>query len=273
MTQTMTPQMFARPMGAEAVKSCCTTLYESDIARLLMGDSFHPGGVKLSERLGALIELTPKTHLIDIASGKGTTAFALAKKFGCRVSGVDLSRQNVDIATQSAASQGLADRVTFHVGDAESLPFAAESFDALICECAFCTFPDKVKAASEMARVLRPSGWLGLSDMTRGEILPPSLDGLLSWVACIADAQTTQSYQAYLTQAGLNLVAVEQHGEALSEMVHQVKGRLLTAEIMAKLQKVLLDPSNLATIKEGAKEVEVQVASGNLGYALITARK
>jgi ubiquinone/menaquinone biosynthesis C-methylase UbiE len=64
----------------------------------------------------------------------------------------------------------------------------------VICECAFCTFRDKSAAASEFARVLKPGGKVGLSDLTRSGILPAELDGLLAWVACIADARPISEY-------------------------------------------------------------------------------
>lgn len=90
----------------------------------------------------------------------------------------------------------------FERSDAETLPFSDGSFDALICECAFCTFPNKAAAAREFFRALRRGGRVGISDLTRAEILPKDLDGLLAWVACIGDAQTVEGYVAYLQDAG-----------------------------------------------------------------------
>ena len=52
------------------------------------------------------------------------------------------------------------------LGDAERLPLPDNTFDALVCECAFCTFPDKATAAAEFARVLRPGGRVGITDVT-----------------------------------------------------------------------------------------------------------
>jgi ubiquinone/menaquinone biosynthesis C-methylase UbiE len=76
-----------------------------------------------------------------VASGRGTSAFHLAKSFGCKATGVDLSEENVHLATAEAARRGLGDRVSFELGDAERLPFGDSTFDAIVCECAFCTFP------------------------------------------------------------------------------------------------------------------------------------
>jgi len=77
------------------LKSCCANLYESDFARILLGDSFHPGGLNLTGRLGELLGLAPGVRVLDVASGKGTSAMYLAKRFGCEVVGVDFGASDV----------------------------------------------------------------------------------------------------------------------------------------------------------------------------------
>src|SRR5262249_38562672 len=175
------------PGGHASIKQCCARLYESDFAQLLLGESFHPGGLRLTERLRILLGLNAGSRILDVASGKGTSAIFLAERFGCKVDGIDYSAQNVEHGTAVAASKGLTPRVRFQQADAERLPAEDGYFDAVICECAFCTFPDKPAAAREFARVLRRGGGVGLSDLTRAPELPKELDGLLAWFACIAD--------------------------------------------------------------------------------------
>ncbi|HVA99801.1 MAG TPA: class I SAM-dependent methyltransferase, partial [Acidimicrobiales bacterium] len=121
-------------MEDQDVKQCCATFYGSDFARLLLGDSFHPGGTRLTERLGSLLALTHESHVLDDASGRGTSAFHLAESFGCKVTGVDLSEENVRLATAEASQRGLARQISFQLGDAERLPFGDKTFDAIICE-------------------------------------------------------------------------------------------------------------------------------------------
>src|SRR5258708_22824398 len=202
----------------ETVKQCCARRYESDCAKLLLGDSFHPGGLRLTERLGTLLGLTAQSRVLDIASGNGTSALFLTERFGGEVLGIDYSEQNVEQANAAAAAKGLDKRVSFRTGDAERLPVAESSFDAIICECAFCTIPDKPTAADEFSRVLRSGGGIGLSDLTRGSVLPKELDGLLAWIACIADAQPVDSYVRYLFAANFRIEHTESHDEALLEM-------------------------------------------------------
>jgi arsenite methyltransferase len=256
-----------------AVKQCCANLYESDFAKLLLGDSFHPGGLKLTERLGQLLQLGEHSRVLDVASGRGASALFLAEKFGCTIIGLDYGKQNVEIANAAAAQRGLSSRVRFEQGDAEQIPFAGASFDAVVCECAFCTFPDKAKAASEFARVLRPSGAVGISDLTRCADLPKELEGLLAWISCIADAQPIQNYVDWLSSAGLMPRTTESHDEALREMVRQVQAKLLGAEILVGLKKVDLAGIDFTSAKQMASTALDVVQQGHLGYALIITEK
>jgi len=73
-------------MPAE-LKHCCANLYESDLAKLLLGDSFHPGGLGLTGRLGQLLQLSCESRVLDVASGRGASALFLAERFGCEVVG------------------------------------------------------------------------------------------------------------------------------------------------------------------------------------------
>lgn len=257
----------------DSVKQCCARAYESDFARILLGESFHPGGVRLTERLGVLLGLTPESYVLDVASGNGASAFYIAERFGCRVVGIDYSARNVEAANAAAHAKGLDGRVRFQRGDAERLPVEDAAFDAVICECAFCTFPDKKSAACEFARVLRPGGGVGLSDLTRGPSLPEELNGLLAWVACIADAQPAEGYAGHLRSAGLRIDCIEPHDEALSEMVSQARLRLLGAEIAVGLKKIELPGVDFASAKRMAQSALEAVRIGSLGYAIIHAAK
>ncbi len=252
------------------VKSCCAAVYASDWARLLLGDSFHPGGLMLTERLGTLLTLGPATRVLDVAGGPGASAVHLAQTFGCHVTALDYSGANVAAARQAAVRAGVGGLVVAVEGDAERLPLESGSFDAVVCECAFCTFPDKATAAAEFRRVLRPGGRLGLSDLTRAGPLPPDLDGLLAWVACIADARPTAEYVAYLQGAGLTVDSIELHDEALGELVARIRTKLLGAQLLVSLKKLDLPAVDFGQAQALARSAAAAVTAGTLGYALVT---
>lgn len=260
-------------LDAGEIKQCCVRLYESEIVTRLLGESFHPGGTALTERLGVLLGLSPGSLVLDAASGNGTSAVFLAQRFGCRVVGVDLSADNIARAASEAARLGLADRLRFDVGDAEQLPIDESLVDAIICECAFCTFPDKPRAASEFARVLKPGGRVGLGDITRSPGPPGELSDLMSWVACLADARTAESYGAWLADAGFSHAVIEEHDDALTEMIRSIGTRLFATEVLAGLGKLDLAGIDLRAAKRLTKQAMAAVAEHRLGYAIVLAVK
>jgi len=115
-----------------------------------------------------------------------------------------MGNHNVESANQEAAAKGLGTRVRFERADAGLLPAPDGSFDAVICECAFCTFPNKTAAANEFVRVLGPGGQVGLSDLTRVRVLPKGLDSLLAWVACVRGCATHRELRSYSSRCGFN---------------------------------------------------------------------
>ncbi len=265
---TLNRSAIAGAKSADNLKQCCARLYESDFAKILLGDLFHPGGLALTERLGVLLGLGPSSRVLDVASGAGGSAFFLAERFGCAVVGIDYSERNVQLANEAATKKDVSTPVRFEVGDAERLHFANGAFDAIICECAFCTFPNKAAAAREFARILRENGRVGTSDLTRSATLPKEFDSLLAWIACVADAQTAESYVEYLRSAGFAVEQVEDHDEALLEMVRQIQGKLLVAEVSSVLKKIELPGIDFASAKQMAKAAVSAIKRQEIGYGL-----
>jgi SAM-dependent methyltransferase len=240
---------------------------------MLLGDSFHPGGTGLTLRLGHLLDLRPGMRVLDVACGHGSSAVALAKAYGCSIHGVDLAAANIDSARAAARREGLEHLVSFEIGDAERLPVPDRSFDVVVCECAFCTFPSKDAAAAEFARVLQPGGRLGLSDITLEGELPAALDTLLGWVACLADARPVDDYVSCLTGAGFEDFEHQRHDSALAAMARDVKFKLLGAEVAARLGKGAFALADIMEAKRLTKAAAESVRTGILGYALITSTR
>lgn len=251
-------------ISSAELKACCASLYGTPWVRLLLGDSFHPGGAALTERLGELMGLAQGQLVLDVAAGDGSSGLTLSRRFGCSMAGVDLG---------AGAPAGALNGLSLVRGDAECLPVRAERFDALVCECSFCLFPDKATAAGEFARVLRPGGRIGISDVTRQGPLPEGLDSLGAWVACLADARPSEEYVALLETAGLRVRRVEPRVDVLRTLIQEVRGRLTAAEMMAKLGLLSLDGLDLGLAQELARRAANAVDGGALGYTLIVGSK
>jgi arsenite methyltransferase len=258
-------------VSAEEAKACCARTYQQDVVALILGESYHPGGIELTRHLASVLGVRPGQRVLDVASGPGTTAFLLASEFGAEVDGVDLGDRAVAMAGAKAEQRGLAGLVRFHVGDAERLPFPDASFDAVVSECAFCTFPDKPTAAAEMARVLKPGGKVGISDVALDRNrLAAELQSLAGWVACLADARPLDEYVAILGAAGLQTVHTESHDDGLATMIDQIDARLVAFKI-AKLPAVEEIDFDMAR-RRTALAAEA-VRDGIAGYKLLVAEK
>ncbi|MQA94955.1 MAG: methyltransferase domain-containing protein, partial [Streptosporangiales bacterium] len=206
-------------------------------------------------------EITPDGRLIP---------FCAYNSVGYReevFTGVDLSADNVATAEGVAAGARLAGQVTFHVGDAETLPFGDATFDAVIYECAFCTFTNKPVAAAGFARVLRHGGRAGITDITVNGPLPPELDDLAGWVACLADARPAEEYTQILADAGLTTTTIEQHDEALTEMIEQIQARL---RLLRMAGNTIIDVGRGLDLARAAAKA---AADGIAGYCLLIATR
>jgi SAM-dependent methyltransferase len=260
--------MSGTPSSAE-IKQCCAAAYGSDGVWLLLGDSFHPGGTRLTDRLGELLDLRPRMTVLDVAAGRGVSTLHLASTCGCDVQGLDLSVANVAAANAAARERRLDDRVQFLSGDAECLPVETASVDAVLCECAFCTFPDKSTAAAEFRRVLVPGGVVGISDLVRRGPLPPDLQDLLAWVACIADALPVDAYVEHLATAGIAVDHVEEHDDALADMVASIRARLVTGRLLAATGRLDLPGIDWNRAASLARSAVTAIRDGVLGYVVM----
>lgn len=257
----------------QEIKLCCATFYQSDLVRALLGDVFHPGGLDLTSHLGTAMGLKSTDRVLDIASGRGVSAVHLAKHFQCHITGLDFGFENISAAQELASTQGVSPLAVFHQGEAENLPFDDNSFEAVISECSFCTFPDKTKVAREMARVLGRGGRLGITDVTVNSPLPEDIQSVLSWVTCITGAGTPSSYISEFKAAGFSDFMVEDHGEALLEMLKGIRLKLMAAELAAGLGKFNFGDFDLGEAKRLAQRVVGLIEKGVITYTLFVAEK
>ncbi len=119
-----------------------------------------------AQTLDALIELVPEddgARWIDVACGPGVISRAMAGRVGS-VTGVDLTPAMVEEAERRAREEGI-DNVGFALGDATALDFPDASFDGAITRLSLHHVPAPGRVVAEMARVVRPGGWVAVSDI------------------------------------------------------------------------------------------------------------
>lgn len=258
-------------VSAAELKGCCAATYQLDIVSAVLGQSYHPGGLALSRRLGEMMDLCRGMRVADIASGPGTTAIALAERFHVSVVGVEIGARSAAGASRAAREASLEASVCFVVGDAEHVPLASACVDAVFCECALCTFPAKARGVAEMARLLTPGGRVGIADVTlEPGSLPPELDGAAAWIGCLAGALPAAGYRRLLEDAGLAVVATEPHVAALVTMVDQVEARLVALKIAGHPLAAVIDIDQVHALADRARQV---AEDGHVGYQLLVAEK
>ncbi len=254
----------------------CSGLYRHPVVHWLMGESLHPGGLDLTRRLAEKMGLVQGNLVLDVATSRGATPGYLAGELGCRVVGIDLVTDSLARALEDSKGRHLDRAAHYVAGDAESLPIASGAVDAVICECSLSIFPDKPQAVREMARVLRPGGAIGISDVTRSVELPESLRGVISQVACLADVKRPEDYMALLSEAGLDDIRVEDHGEELKALAGAIKKKLGPLGLMMKMGAVKVPQIGLdlgSSVKDLLSEADRLIQDGGLSYCLITGQK
>lgn len=131
-------------------------------------DQFHIRGRMATLELARTAGLDEKKYILDVGSGVGGTSRCLAKEFGCRVTGIDLTDEYCRAATMLTAKTGLAHLVDYRQGDATNLPFDDGLFDVVWTEHMAMNIPDKTQLYKEMHRVLKPGGTLAIYDVLAG---------------------------------------------------------------------------------------------------------
>lgn len=132
----------------------------------------HFGGLAGTAELAGLCHIGAGSYVLDVGCGVGVTPCFLARRYGCRVMGVDIRARMVERSAERARREGLADRVEFRVADAQDLPFDGDLFDAVITESVTAFPEDKQKAVSEYARVTRAGGYVGLNECIWWKVPP-----------------------------------------------------------------------------------------------------
>jgi SAM-dependent methyltransferase len=161
--------------------------------------------------------------------------------------------------------------------DAERLPFPSRCMDGVVAECVISALPDKVAAVGEVARILRSGGRFLVTDVTWDGPLPAELDTFVAWLACAGGALAIDGYTTLLEQAGLEVLVVESHGDALIDLLDQVRRRLALFQAAAATGVVVAQavglPGDLLELGQRLLTVAREAASdGALSYALIAAR-
>jgi len=178
-------------------------------------DQFHGRGMEATQEIAAMLKAAPMDHLLDIGSGIGGPARYMAHRFGCQVTGIDLTAEFCEVARHLTRLLAMDSQVSFELGDALAMPFADAAFDGAYSMNVSMNIADKPALYREIRRVLKPGGWLMLSELAKGPGAP--LDYPTPWAATANTSflSTPEETRHGLEAAGFDVVEFRETTEAV----------------------------------------------------------
>lgn len=158
----------------------------------------------------AVAELREGERVLDLGSGGGIDVLLSARRVGPtgRAYGLDMTDEMLALALRNAAEAGVTN-AEFLKGRIEAIPLPAATIDVIISNCVINLAADKGAVFAEMARVLRPGGRIGVSDVVaRDDLSPTERAERGSYVGCIAGALSFGEYEAGLRAVGFTEISV-----------------------------------------------------------------
>jgi cyclopropane fatty-acyl-phospholipid synthase-like methyltransferase len=240
----------------------------TDEGRLFYGDSFHfgyfrTGSETLAQALDAHTDLvaeqarlTSRQHILDVGCGLGSPAVRIAERYGCEITAVNISREQIRQGRALIEQRRMSDRVKIVRGDARALDFPDASFDAIVClEAAgdICVREqDKERLVRELHRVLRSGGRLGFSDLALHTNPPPTDDRTLRAVLYHRGEELVSDWPALFRRHGFKIIESQDiiaetlptwdrtqaiYDERCSEIVHRY-GKRIADRTRAQVQQI-----------------------------------
>lgn len=175
-------------------------------------DHYHARGFPATVELADRLPIGAGDHLLDIGCGLGGPARYLARRFDCRVSGLDITASFVEAANRLTALLRMEDRVQVLLGDGHSLPYESACFDGAYALHVTMNVADRPRFFAEAWRVLTPGAFFALTEHGLGpegnphHPVPWSEDGSGAYLV------TPEQTRALLEEAGFESIAIEEAG-------------------------------------------------------------
>jgi SAM-dependent methyltransferase len=168
----------------------------------------HPGGRRSSEELFRRADFQQGQQVLEVGCGVGTSAIAIARQYGAKVTAVDISSIMLSHARSNVQRSGLSRQVTVKYGDILALDFPDNAFDRVTAE-AVTMFVDRPHAARELIRVCKPGGRvLATEFIWRKPPTPEAREVFLGQVCPGMQVDTLEEWIHLYEDAGLSAIQV-----------------------------------------------------------------
>ena len=223
-------------------------------------DEFHIGGAEATEALLGKLDIGKDTRVLDIGSGIGGPARSVALRYGCQVTGIDLTPSFVETA-RALTSMTAVENVRFEVGSATAMPFPDASFDLALLLHVGMNIPDKQALFREARRVLRGGGTFAIYEVMRlgdGKLAYPAPWAETESLSAIA---TPDAYRQAARAAGLVLVEEEARTSIALDFFARLQAQTASATPPPLGLHTLMGP----TIKEKVANMIAAIRAGTIG--------
>jgi SAM-dependent methyltransferase len=231
------------------------------VEQLAPFDHFHGRGLEATQDAANLVAPTPTDHILDVGSGIGGPARYFAHRFGCRVTGIDLTAEFCEIARVLTRAVGLAERVAFQQGDALAMPFADASFAGAYSMNVSMNIADKARLYREVRRVLKPGAWFVLSEIAQGPAGAPTYPTPWAKTAETSFLATPDATRDALAAAGFSIVQWRDTAAAAAAFTARARAMIARGE-KPPFHAVYLIHGNLA--REMAANGARDLAAGKI---------
>ena len=192
-------------------------------------DEFHIGGRVATEDFLDQLNIGTDHCVLDVGCGLGGGSRFAAQRYGCRVTGIDLTQEYVETGEVLCSWVGLSDRIHLETGDATALSHPDDAFDRAYMMHVGMNIADKRSLAAELHRVLRPGGKLGIYDVMRvgdGDLAFP-----VPWATAPEGSAvaTPREYKTVLEAAGLRIIAERNRRDFSLDFFAQLQAKAASA--------------------------------------------
>lgn len=233
-------------------------------------DDYRAAAERTSEILAADAEIDHSSSVLDVGCGCGNFLVYLARRFGCRGEGLDLSEERIKFAREMLAGEGGL-HLDFRTGSATQLPCPADSFSHVLSQDALFLVPDKPRSHAEVHRVLQPGGIFAFSDFLQpkqqvSERARKHVYDRVRWNG----GYSFLGYQSALAEAGFDIL-LARNLESHIRQTYRVLGR--TARERAGTTSDPAAREWMLTFSASCTEIEAAIDDGEFGWGIFVARK
>ena len=214
----------------DGVRRLGKTVDQVEIDDLGPVDEFHIGGRIATENFLDQLDIDDTHHVLDVGCGLGGASRYATQRYGCQVTGVDLTPEYIDTGNTLSEWVGLSKQIHLEVGEATALSHSDSTFDRAYVMHVGMNIADKDSLAAELHRVVRPGGRIGVYDIM--QVVDGDLQFPVPWAGEPAGSSVSSpaTYKRALDTAGFNVLSERNHRDFALEFFANLQTRVVKSD-------------------------------------------